>query len=101
MFLLEAHKCFKQQLFDANWEMRTTEQGPAETYKVSCECICDQFHDTLHLNLDTTSDKDIVCSKNGKTKRYFQLQEDVNKLEYEVQSFLSSLRSQKSRVVNS
>lgn len=88
-------------MFDANWEIRTTEQGSAETYKVSCESICDQFHDTLHLNLDSTSDKDIVCSKNGKTKRYFQLQEDVDKLEYEVQSFLSSLRSQKSRVVNS
>lgn len=99
MFLLEAHKSFKQQLFDANWEIRT-EQRPTETYKVNCECICDQFHGTLHLNSDTTSDKDIVCSKNGKTKRYFQLQEDVNKLEYEVQSFLSSLRSQKSRVVN-
>ncbi|XP_033366060.1 TBC1 domain family member 31 isoform X2 [Bombus vosnesenskii] len=98
--LKEAHKSFKQQLFDANWEIRT-EQRPTETYKASCECICDQFHGTLHLNLDTTSDKDIVCSKNGKTKRYFQLQEDVNKLEYEVQSFLSSLRSQKSRVVNS
>ncbi|KAK1124367.1 hypothetical protein K0M31_006734 [Melipona bicolor] len=93
--LNEAQKCFKEQLFD--WEVRTAEPEPAKTCNVSRERICDQFHDILHLDLGITSDKDILDLKNKKTKR---LQKDIDDLEYEVQSFLNSLRSQKSKIIN-
>ncbi|OAD55685.1 WD repeat-containing protein 67, partial [Eufriesea mexicana] len=95
MRLNEAEKCFKEYLSDINYELQREVQP--RTNKIEHKHICDQFDDILHLDLDTPSDEDTIHSKNNKTK-YHQLQQDVNNLEFEVQGFLNSLRSQKSKV---
>lgn len=80
-----------------DWELKETEE---DIYKAKHKCICDQFHNISHLDLETSSNEDTIDLKNDKTKYYQQLQQDVDNLEYEVQSFLDSLKSQKSRIIN-
>nr|XP_034191470.1 TBC1 domain family member 31-like [Osmia lignaria]XP_034195275.1 TBC1 domain family member 31-like [Osmia lignaria]XP_034195284.1 TBC1 domain family member 31-like [Osmia lignaria] len=91
MRLKEAEKCTREQLSDIIWRTEghhSKAQGPVDT------CLCDHLNDVPDLDLDTADDED----KEDKAKHYEQLQQNVDKLEYEVQSFLNSLRSQKSRV---
>ncbi|KOC68617.1 WD repeat-containing protein 67 [Habropoda laboriosa] len=97
--LNEAQRCFKEHLFDVNWKLKATEQQ-SETLQSRRECVSDEFYDVPNLNLDITSDEDIVGSKDDETKHYDQLRQDVDKLEYEVQNLLTSLRSEKSRIVS-
>ncbi|CAK9801546.1 TBC1 domain family member 31 [Anthophora plagiata] len=96
--LNEAQRCFKEQLFDVNWKLKATEQQ-SESQRSRRERVSNEFHDVPNLDLYITSDEGIVDSRNNKTTHYEQLQRDVNKLEYEVQSLLTSLRSEKSKVV--
>ena len=90
--VLEAEKCTREQLSDIIWrtEGHHSKARPLDT------CLCDHLNDVPDLYLDTADDED----KEDKAKHYEQLQQNVDKLEYEVQSFLNSLRSQKSRVKN-
>ncbi|XP_076234741.1 TBC1 domain family member 31 [Calliopsis andreniformis] len=92
--LNEVEKCIKGQLSDMNWRLESMVEKP-ETQEI-CERICERFYTIPRLDLDASID-DISDTKDNKTKLYQQLQQDVDKLEYEVQSFLNSLRSQKSR----
>ncbi|XP_054008028.1 TBC1 domain family member 31 [Hylaeus anthracinus] len=84
--LNEVQKCIKQQLCDMDWRFITTPNKP-KTQK-TCE------------HIDVSSEEDNVDYITVKSKNYEQMQRDVDKLEYEVQSLLNSLRSQKSRAEN-
>ncbi|XP_076751220.1 TBC1 domain family member 31 isoform X2 [Xylocopa sonorina] len=90
---LNAQRCFKKQISDLNWKLTATKEQ-SETREIRLESVRDHFHDNLQLNLDIC-DEDIEDLKDDKTTRYEQLQQDVDKLEYEVQNLLDSLRSQK------
>ncbi|CAL7945564.1 unnamed protein product [Xylocopa violacea] len=91
--LNEAQRCFKQQISDLNWKLAETEKQ-SETRKMRLGSIYDHFQDNLQLDLNICNE-DTEDLEDDKTKRYEQLQQDVDKLEYEVQNLLDSLRSQK------
>ncbi|KZC11755.1 WD repeat-containing protein 67 [Dufourea novaeangliae] len=87
--LNEVERCIKEQLSDVDWRL-----GRATTHKPEMQHV----HDIPEVNIDDSSDEDILDSRNDKSKHYKQLQQNVDKLEYEVHSLLNSIRSQKSRV---
>lgn len=89
--VLEAEKCTRERLSDIIWR---TEGYRSKAQEQVDNCLCDHLNNVPDLDLDTADDED----KEDKAKHYEQLQQNVDKLEYEVQSLLNSLRSQKSRV---
>ncbi|XP_033336407.2 TBC1 domain family member 31 [Megalopta genalis] len=90
--LTEVERCIKEKLSDIDWISGST------AYISKPEM---QYNNIPKLDIATiSSDEDILDSRNNKSKRYEQLQQDVDKLEYEVYSLLNSLRSQKSRMGN-
>ncbi|XP_076633299.1 TBC1 domain family member 31 isoform X1 [Colletes latitarsis] len=91
--LTEVQKCIKEQLSDIDWKFRTTDT--AKTLE-TCKHICN----LPELDINVSNDEDVVDYRNNKSKHYEKLQRDVDELEYEVQSLLNSLRSQKSRAEN-
>lgn len=91
----EAERCFKEQFSDVNWGLTEREEDELGKHEIDSECVCTsgRFYGVPQLNL-STSDEDVLDFDEDRTK---WLQRNVDTLEYEVQSLLNSLRSQKTR----
>lgn len=97
----EVQKCFQQHISNLDWNFDkfTSNTRIGKSYCHLCNNI-----DNLHLekiqecNKCKITDDNLSNFENNKPKNYEKLQQDVTKLEYEVQSFLDSLRSRRSEV---
>lgn len=98
LFISEVQKCFQEYINNyCNFEKFLPNVGIGNRHL---------YKDIDNLQLEKIQEcnkckimKDGFSNfKDGKSKNYEKLQQDVTKLEYEVQSFLDSLRSRRSEV---
>ncbi|KMQ96654.1 wd repeat-containing protein 67-like protein [Lasius niger] len=97
----QVQKCFQEHISNLDWnfEKFLPNVGIAKSY-------CHLYKDIDNLHLEKIQEcnkckimKDRLSNfEDSKSKNYEKLQQDVTKLEYEVQSFLDSLRSRRSEV---
>nr|XP_031829585.1 TBC1 domain family member 31 [Nomia melanderi]XP_031829586.1 TBC1 domain family member 31 [Nomia melanderi]XP_031829587.1 TBC1 domain family member 31 [Nomia melanderi] len=81
--LNEVERCINEQLSSIDWTFRSVPNAKSEM----------QYdYNIPTLDIGISSDDDVLDSR-SKSKHYEQLQQDIDKLEYEVHSLLNSLRS--------
>ncbi|GAB1858995.1 WD repeat-containing protein 67 [Camponotus japonicus] len=97
--LNEIQKCFQEYInnLDWNFDKFTPDARIGKSYCHLCKNN-DDLEKIQECNKCKIKDDSISNSEDSKSKNHEKLQQDVIKLEYEVQSFLDSLRSCRSEV---